>query len=403
MYSNILIKNLDNFGRGISYINNKIVFIKNALPGEIVDIKITTSKKKYQEAIVTKYHQKSPQRILTKCPYFNKCGGCNLLFFNYLDTLTFKLNKVKDLFTKNNINYSKEIEVIKNTHPLNYRHKLSLKIKNKQIGFYEENTHNLIPINECLLATSPINEVIKNYKLLNISNGDLTIRASSNNEILLVINTPDNNYNIELSKLKSKVKLVGIVYNNKTIYGQNFYYERLRGFLFKISYDSFFQVNPYITEELFKLLKSNIKKDSTILELYSGVGTLSLVCASQSKTIYSVEIIKNAILNSNFNAKINHISNIKFMLGDVKNTVSKLNIFFDTLILDPPRKGLDKTTLNFILTKLPPTIIYISCDILTLIRDLKYLEKYYDLQEYKILDMFSYTYHLESFCVLNLR
>ncbi len=402
MYSNILITNLDNFGRGISYLNNKIVFVENALPGEIVDLKITLEKKKYAEAKVIKYHNQSNFRIKSACPYFPKCGGCNLLFYSYENTLNFKLNKVKALFTKNKISYDKDLEIIKNSHPLNYRHKLNLKIVNEQIGFYEEKSHHLIPIKECLLASPSLNKVIQNYHLLNLKDAELTIRTNTNAEILLIINTPEKTPHIAFDKLKSQIKLVGVVYNNKTIYGNNFYYERLGGFLFKVSFDSFFQVNPYITTELFKLIKTHIKEGSTVLDLYSGVGTLGIVASSLAQTVYSVEIVQNAVLNGNFNAKLNKINNIKFMLGDVGNIIPKLNLDFDTLILDPPRKGLDKNTSTFITTKLPKTIIYISCDLNTLIRDLKLLSSFYELKEYKILDMFSYTYHLESFCLLKL-
>ncbi len=401
MVEGVLITSLDSFGRGVGHINNKVIFIKNALPSEIVDVKITQDKKSYSEGEVLKYQKISSKRIKSPCPYFSICGGCHLLFYNYSDTLDFKIQKVHDLFLKNKIN-NPPINLIPNLSNFYYRNKLSLKIINSQIGFYEEKTHSLVAIEECLIANKTINAVLKNYQLLNLENGNLTIRTNSNNEVLLIIETPESNYNIDLSKLKEKVKLVGIVYNNKTIYGQDFYYERLHNFLFKISYNSFFQVNNFITEELFKLIENHIEPNSQVLDLYSGVGTLSIVASLKAQMVYSVEIVQNAILNGIFNAKINKRNNIKFLLGDVSKIVSNLSFAFDTLILDPPRKGLDKNTINFIKNKLPTKIIYISCNLNTLIRDLKLLEEVYTLKEYKILDMFSYTYHLESFCVLNL-
>ena len=399
MYQNILIESLDYFGRGIAHIDNKIVFVSNALPNEIVDLKIINTKKRYSEAIVTKYIKTSPKRIDSICPYFNKCGGCQLLNLKYDDTLNFKLNKVKDLLNKNKI-FVNNLEIINNDNCLNYRNKLSLKIINKEIGFYENKTHNLIPIAKCFIASNPINEVINNYKLLNIKNGDLIIRCNSNNEILLIINSKDE-INIDIDNLKEKIKLIGIVYNDKTIYGNNFYYERIYHKLFKVSYNAFFQVNPYITTKIFQELENNLKDSKNVLDLYCGVGTLSII-ASNYANVTGIEIIPNAVLNATQNAKLND-SSAKFALGDVAKTVNKLAIDFDTLILDPPRSGIDKNTINFILTKLPSKIIYISCDVATLIRDIKLLESKYELISYKIFDMFSYTYHLESFCVLNLR
>ena len=399
----VLIEKLDDFGRGITHINNKVVFIENTLPEEVVEIEIINDKKNFSEAKAIKYLKSSKDRIESKCPYFEVCGGCNLLHLSYENTLTFKQSKIKELLKKNKINYNKEIEIIKNDNPYYYRNKVSLKIENGHLGYYEESSHKLIEIKECIIAKHSINEVIKNYKLLNLENAKLTIRSNYNDEILIIIETKNKEYNIELAKLKEKVKLVGIIYNNITIYGENFFYERMNGKLFKVSFDSFFQVNECMTNELFNLIKNNIDKDSIVLDLYSGVGTLGIVASSKSKEVYSIEIIKNAILNGIKNATLNQVNNIKFMLGDVSKTVDKIDFNFDTLIVDPPRKGLDKKTREFILKKLPNKIIYISCEPNTLMRDLKELETAYEISDFKIMDMFSYTYHVESFCVLERR
>ena len=179
----VLIERLDDFGRGIAHINNKVVFIENALPEEEVEIKIINDKKSFSEAKVVKYLKLSKNRIESKCPYFEVCGGCNLLHLSYENTLTFKQSKIKELLKKNKINYNKEIEIIKNDNPYYYRNKVSLKIENGHLGYYEESSHKLIEIKECITAKHSINEVIKNYKLLNLENAKLTIRSNYNNEI----------------------------------------------------------------------------------------------------------------------------------------------------------------------------------------------------------------------------
>jgi len=403
MYQNIKIESLDHYGRGIAHINNKVVFINNALPDEVVNIKIVNDKKSFSEAIVTKYITKSNNRIERICPYFEKCGGCNLLFYNYENTLKFKENKVKELLVKNKINYINNNSIIRSEHPLNYRNKISLKIINNKIGYYETKSHDLVEIKKCPVASESINKIIKDYKLLNIKNGYLTIRCNYNNEILLIINCNEFNYNIDLTKLKANNKIVGIIYNDKLIYGENFFYERISGMLFKVSYNSFFQVNPYITPKLFDLIAENIDSNSKVLDLYCGVGTLSIVASKKAKEVIGIEIIKNAVINASKNALLNKRTNVKFLLGDVSNTISKINGKFDTLIVDPPRSGLDKKTINYILENKPLKIIYVSCDANTLIRDLKSLEEIYSIKDYKVLDMFSYSYHLESFVILELK
>lgn len=402
MYQDIKIESLDHFGNGIAHINEKIIFVSDALPDEIVDIEITEEHKKFDIAKVINYKVKSDKRKVSPCKYFNSCGGCNLLFYDYLETISFKKKKVEELLSKSKIDKKFDIEVVENENDFYYRNKISLKIEKGKIGYYEEKTHTLVEINECIIANPEINKIIENYHLLNVSDGSIVIRTNKNREVLLIIKS-NSDKSPEVDKIKEIVKLVGIVYNNKTIYGDTFLYERIGGFLFKISYDAFFQVNPYITERLFKLVDSNIENNAKVLDLYSGVGTLSVVASIKAKEVISVEIVKNAILDGILNAKLNKKSNIKFILGDVAKVTTKLKNNFDILIVDPPRKGLDKKTINFIKEKSPKKIIYISCDANTLMRDLKTLEDLYMIKEYKILDMFSYSYHLESFVVLELR
>lgn len=396
----VTIESLDHFGLGIAHINEKVVFVENALPGEVVKIEKLEDKNKYMKARVLEYIKKSDKRIKALCPYFNICGGCSLMFYSYNDTLDYKLKKVEELIFKNKIRYKGNIEIVKNQNPINYRNKVSLKIVDGKIGYYKSKTHELVEINECLVANQEINKIIKNYKFLNIQNGSLIVRVNSNKEVLIIIECTNDNYNIEIDRLKELVKLVGIVYNKKVIYGDNFFYERIGGFLFKVSFNSFFQINHYICSLLFKFINEEITTNDIVLDLYSGVGTLGIVASKKVLKVISVEIVKNAVLNGIFNAKINKQNNIQFILGDTSKIVNKIKDDFDTLIIDPPRSGLDKNTISFIKDSLPKKIIYVSCDVNTLMRDLKLLENDYEITNYKVLDMFSYSYHLESFVVL---
>ena len=390
------IERLDDFGQGIGYIDGKIVFIKNTLPHETVDCKITKENKKYLEAECISVKNKSDKRINPKCKYYDKCGGCNLQILKYEDTVLYKKNKIKNIFIKNKINID-DIEFIENKNNYNYRNKIELKISDGKIGFYESKSHNLVEIDECIITKSCINAVIKDLKKCNLNNAFVTIRANYNNEILLIIDSKDK---FEYNNILKNNKIVGIILNNKLIYGENYFVEVIKDLYFKVSYDAFFQVNEYICSKLFEIIDENIDDNSTVLDLYCGVGTLSIVASQKSNKVYGIEIVENAILDAIKNAKLNKKDNLYFMCGDASLLISKIKDNIDTLIVDPPRSGLSKKVIDTILDNKFKKIIYVSCDPQTLIRDLKLLNNDYKIKKVKVLDMFSYTYHCETICVL---
>ena len=392
----VVIDRFDDLGRGIAYVGDKITFIPNTIPGDTVDITITKETKKYNIAKVDKYLKLSSRRVKPKCPYFDICGGCTLQSISYEDTINYKYNKVKNLFKKSNIEINPEI--IRNPSPYNYRNKISLKVVDKKIGFYEESTHNIVEINECIIASPAINKAISLISEFNIINGSITIRSNKNNELLIILESNDK-LTIDINYLKTQIKLVGIVINNETFYGDNFLIENINDYFYKISYDSFFQVNPYVASILFNEVSKRINEEDTVLDLYCGVGTLSLNAAC-AKEVIGVEIVENAILNAVFNAYINKIDNVKFILNDSTKAVSKLNKKFSKIIVDPPRSGLTKTIIDNILSVNPEEIIYVSCDPVTLVRDILLFIDKYSVSEAIIFDMFSYTYHVETMIIL---
>ena len=394
------IEKLDDFGRGIGYIDGKITFVPNTVPGDIVNINIIKEHKKYNETTIDNFIKYSEDRVKPPCPYFTKCGGCTLQNLSYENTINYKLNKLKNIFNKNRIDITPKI--ISNPNPYNYRNKISLKVVETKIGFYLNNTHNIIEIDECLIANPAINECINYIKNFNIINGNVIIRCNQNEEILIIIESQDN-LTIDIELLKKKIKLVGIIINNKTFYGKNYLFERINNTLFKISYDSFFQVNPYIASELFQLISDNIKQYDKVLDLYCGVGTLSLNAASKALSVTGIEIVPNAILNAILNASLNDLSNVHFVLNDVSDAIAKIKLDFNKVIVDPPRAGLTKETIDILLKINPTSIIYVSCDPQTLVRDYKLLSDTYEIEKSYILDMFSYTYHVETVLILKKR
>ena len=393
----IEIKQMDQTGNGIGFIDNKIVFVSKAITGDIVDIQIDENKKNYSKAHINKIIKSSDKRINSLCPFFDKCGGCQLFNMSYDDSLEYKKDRILNILKP--LNIDPFIEIISNKEKYNYRNKIELKIKDFKIGFYENNSNNLIEINNCLITKKAINNFLDELKLMNIKNGEVTIRCNYNDELLIIINTQDK---LIIKDDYSSYKVVGIILNNKTVYGENHFMEHINDYYFNVSYDSFFQINNYINSELFKIIEDNVK-GKKVLDLYSGVGTLSIAASKTSDKVYGIEVVPNAILNSIQNAKMNSISNVDFLLGKVEDKISLIKDDIDTVIIDPPRRGLDSKTLQFILDNKYQNIIYISCEAQNLVKDLKELLKIYQVKKIYLLDMFSYTYHCESVTVLERR
>lgn len=386
------IDRMDHFGNGIGNINGKIIFVKGALPGETVDVTITKDKKSFMEGTINTIIYKSSKRVEPFCKYFGVCGGCSLCHLNYENTLEYKKERIKNILSKFDIS---KINVIRNENDLYYRNKIELKIVDGKLGFYEKSTHNLIEIDECKITKKSINKSFEFVKNMKLENANVTIRANYNDEVLIIIDSKEKPVILD----PEDYKIVGIVLNDKCIYGQDNFMEKINNLFFTVSYNSFFQVNNYINLELFNLIKENIV-GKTVLDLYSGVGTLSIVASKVVDKVYSIEVIPNAVKNALINAKINKCDNINFILGKVEDKIGFINDKIDTIIVDPVRAGLDKKTIEVINNICPQRIIYVSCDTQSLANNLVYLANY-EIKKFYILDMFSYTYHIECFCILD--
>lgn len=386
------IDRMDHFGNGIGNINGKIIFVKGALTGETVDVTITKDKKSFMEGTINTIIYKSSKRVEPFCKYFGVCGGCSLCHLTYENTLEYKKERVKNILSKFDI---PKINVIRNENDLYYRNKIELKIVDGKLGFYEKSTHNLIEIKECKVTKKSINKSFEFVKNMKLENANVTIRANYNDEVLIIIDSKEKPVILN----PEDYKIVGIVLNDKCIYGQDNFMEKINNLFFTISYNSFFQVNNYINLELFNLIKENIV-GKTVLDLYSGVGTLSIVASKVVDKVYSIEVTQNAVKNALINAKINKCDNINFILGKVEDKIGFINDKIDTIIVDPARAGLDKKTIEVINKLSPQRIIYVSCDTQSLANNLVDLANY-EIKKFYILDMFSYTYHIECFCILD--
>ena len=387
----VKIERLNDQLEGIGYVDGKIIFVPKTKVGEEVDVNVTFENNKFLRGEVTSI-------IESDCPFFNKCGGCYLRNYSYEDSVKLKEKNIKNLFTKNKFDVPK-FNVIKNQEPYNYRNKISLKVVNKKIGFYQDKSNDLVEVNNCLIAKEAINKLLPELNNIGINDGFITIRCNYNDELLIIIETQDK-IDYDFSKLKDNHKIAGVVINNKCVLNNDYFFDKINNYLFKVSYNSFFQVNNAVAGEIFNIIENNVDESNNVLDLYSGVGTLSIASASKAKHVIGVEMVSNAVRNALVNKDVNKKDNVDFMLGDVPKVISKITNKIDTIIFDPPRKGLDNFTISYALDKLPDKIIYVSCNPITLVRDLKVLISNYNIKEVNILDMFSYSYHCESLVIL---
>lgn len=380
---------LDHFGRGIAK-KDKPIFIDNALVGEIVVIEIIKDKKKYSEGKVIKYIKKSPLRVKSDCPYYEKCGGCDLLHLGYKEQLKYKENKVTEVIQKfGNVG---DINAIVPTVQYNYRNKVTLHV-NRKLGYYQKKSYDLIFIDNCLIADSKINNIIK--KLNNIDLNTITkivIRVTSNESMLIVEKG--------IIDIKLFDDIDTIIVDNKVLKGKGYIIEEINNLKFVISPNSFFQVNRLGMINIYDQVLKYVDNDTNVLDLYCGTGTIGIYLAHKVKHVLGVEINESAIKDALKNKEINHLNNVDFKLGDVGSVLNENNFKADIIIVDPSRSGLDNLTIKNIINIKPNKLIYVSCDPVTLARDLKLLSKDYDVVEITPFDMFSNTYHVECVCVL---
>jgi 23S rRNA (uracil1939-C5)-methyltransferase len=390
----LTIKRLDNQGRGISYYNDKIIFIYDALIDEEVEVEITKDTSKYYEGKVVNYIKPSINRIQPKCPYINECGGCNLMHMSFDQQMDFKKNKLKDILYKYAGIEDIDIKFIESNKDLFYRNKIELKVHNNAYSYYNHDSHESVDIARCLLANNTINEIIDYHTFMNIRNGDITIRSNYKDELLLVINCDHFEFFNEPPH-----NVVGVVVNGKTQYGNNYFFDMIGDYKFKVSYDAFFQINNYIANEIFKIL-NNYLDGKVLLDLYCGSGVMGISMKDKVNKIIGIEKIGNAIKDANDNANLNGVKDFKYYVGDTSDVLNKINDDIDVVIVDPPRSGLNDKTLNELLMIKPNMIGYVSCDPMTLARDINVLKEQYNIKKIYGLDMFPNTYHVETVIIL---
>ena len=430
-------------GEGIAKINDFTIFIPGAIKGEKVKILVVKVLSSYAFAKILEILEKSENRIEPDCKTYKRCGGCNLRHIKYQETLKQKQNSVQSLVDKTLKNKIKVKETIGMENLYYYRNKVQYPVGidkdgKPQIGVFANRSHEIIPIEKCFIQNEKSEQIAKyifdlwnenKYTIYNEKTRKGLLRhiviktgiKTNQYMCILVINGQGfDNEKEFVSKITNKYKeITSIIVNanmkntnvilgleNRTIFGKGYIEDKLGEYIFKISPLSFYQVNPIQAEKLYNLgiEKANITKDDIVFDLYCGIGTISLFMSKYAKKVYGIEIVEEAIKAAKENAEINNVDNVEFIAGDVEKALSNIiydrKIIPDIVMVDPPRRGLDNTSINNILNIKSKRLVYISCNPATLVRDLAKLEEMYEVKEIVPVDMFPFTSHIETVTVL---
>lgn len=380
--------------RGIARIDDKVTFVSNTLPGEVVNIKLTDSKKSINEGEVITYIEISDDRVEARCPYYDLCGGCDTSYIKYDKSLEYKKDIVIDIMKR----YAKidvNPDIIYDGNVYGYRNKISLKVNNGSLALVREGTCELVNINKCLLVNDNINKVIEILSGTYLPFTDEVIIKGAD-EIMVIVNG-----DIDSEKLINTLKdyASSIVLNDKVIYGSEYVKIRVGEYSYAVYPKSFFQVNTGMIEKLYDKVREYAGTGKKLLDLYCGAGTIGIYLASNFDNVYGIEVNSDAVRGANLNKEINKIENISF---ECKKANEIVNIEADTVVVDPPRAGLDKVTVNKLLTSNVKKIVYVSCNPITLSRDINLLKNKYEVEDMTLFDMFPNTRHVECICLFKL-
>lgn len=458
----IIIENLEiidiaSEGKSIAKHNDLVIFVRNAVPGDIADIQIINKKSNFYEGVAVNFHKYSEKRVTAFCEHFGLCGGCKWQNLSYEDQLFYKHKQVvENIKHIGKVDDFEVLPIFPSSETTYYRNKLEFTFSNHRwlqrdeignenidyngLGFYMPKMFDrVLNINHCYLQREPSNSIrlaLKKYahdnnlSFYDIRKGvgflrNIIIRTSNTNEVMLIVAFFYDD-KIEINKLLNFVsekfpEITSLMYfvnpksndsysdlDIKLFKGLDYITEQMGDLKFKIGPKSFYQTNSGQALNLYKIARNfaELKGDENVYDLYTGTGTIANYIASDCKKVIGIDCIDDAIEDAKINASINNITNAKFFNGDVINVLTddfiKANGNPDVVILDPPRAGLHPNMIK-ILNKIKPLkIVYISCGPSTQARDINMLKDNYTLIKIQPVDMFPHTHHVENVAVLNL-
>ena len=360
----VRIVDMDHKGNGIGKIDNKIIFIPKSITGDLVDIEIVKSHKKYDEGRVLEIIESSCDRIDSLCPYYDVCGGCNISNLSYNKQLEYKKNKVINIF-KRYLDMDIAPEILGSDNRYEYRNKVTYKCINGKLGLVST-FNDLVMVDRCCLVSDNVNELYEIISKEDLSCADkVVIKECDNGLILGIYGNVDNSFIDRVSD-----KCLSIYLNRECVFRSDFGYINIGDIRYRVSLDSFFQVNTENISRMYDVIVryGDFCKNDRVIDLYCGVGSISLYVSKYVDSVLGIEIIEDAIRDANENAKLNNIDNVKFICGDVSKLVDD-NVIGNKIFLAPPSVGLDNHTID-VLNKIDiDKLIYVSCDPMTLVRD----------------------------------
>jgi 23S rRNA (uracil1939-C5)-methyltransferase len=442
-------------GRGLARLDGMAVFVDQTVPGDRAIIRIVRKKKNYAEARVIDLIQSSPDRIIAPCEYSGFCGGCKWQFLKYEQQLIYKRQHVLD--SLEHIGRIKDT-LVHDTIPseliFGYRNKMEFSCSDRRwllphelgqvdvdigfaLGLHVPGTfHKVIDTRECLLQPNLGNHLMDEVRTFIRSSDQpvyglrshigywrfLVLRHSVAHDrwMVNIVTAEDRPESVQplADRLRDRYPKVVSIINNitsrkagvavgdveYTLAGSDIISDKIDGFEFEISANSFFQTNTRGAALLFKIVEkyAGLSGSETVLDLYSGTGTIPILLSEQSKAVTGIEIVESAVDDAEKNCRKNGISNCKFIRGDIRKCLSQIEQRPDVLIIDPPRAGMHKDVVKQVLELGAGRLVYVSCNPATMARDLELMQETYRLEEVQPVDMFPHTYHVEAIGKLKL-
>ncbi len=383
--------------------DGRAVFVPFGLPGELVRLHLSEEKANFCRGVIDEILEPSPARIAPRCPHFGQCGGCSYQHMAYADQLEAKGAIVKDQLKRlAGLPDFPVAAVVPAPQPWNYRNSIQFHVSAEgKLGFQKAASNEFIPIQECHLPTPAINGLWPQIELEPETGVErVVIREGAEEELLLGLGArdevpPDFSVDFPVSAVYLGPNGTAVLSGDEAVLMQ------VNGRDFRVSIESFFQVNPLqagaMVEQVLKLAGS--LKGKTVIDAYCGVGLFSAFLAPKVKRLIGIELSASSC--DDFAVNLDEFDNVELYMDAVENVLPTLEISPDIVIIDPPRAGLDSRVIAALAEKGPEKIIYVSCDPATLARDIKrLLQKGYQLESVTPFDQFPQTYHIETICLL---
>ncbi len=400
-------------GEGVARIEGKISLIPFAMKDEMVDIEIEHEYSNYTTAKLISISSSCENREIPKCPYYAKCGGCQLQHMQYSEQLEFKKDLVRKTIKKIlGLDYEVH-DTVESNKQYEYRNKASFSIQNKTSGFFEYNSKDIVSIDRCPLLSLDINRIysITREYILSLPYVDdiknIVIRSIDSQHLVGIVTRKTHDFTSLYTLLKKEFDIIGLyeILNTRNdsvvLYGKVTHISGIKeilvssnGLNYPIDIIGFHQTNIDVQDKLYDKVCSYISPNSVVLNGFSGAGLLSAIIAKRAKHVYAIEIDKNSHNSAETLKKNNNISNLTNICGDFYSKFRELSHNFDTIVLDPSKKGCGEKAMKYI--KGIKYIIYISCNPIAMCKDLRHILDAYEIEEIVPFDMFPNTKNLET-------